>query len=283
MRGRFIAAAIVGAGALVGCAAEPARTAPQPEPRPAAVADRPAEALPKARTVEVSLEAQPAVPAAPPRAYLLSEFFPSGRASWAYAAQGARKERACRCLFARPRSQAEIWSAGPAEGGRVVAHERSHGARCDYLLESKGSLAILAQTRGGRATEVFTPALVLFPERIASGGTFTTESTAWSCRPGGLPLPVNVKRTVRLAAVEDVTVPAGTFAGCLRLETETARTRAGHEAQVARETVWLAPGVGIVKRERTGGAGAKPTVLELTKAGGAARERAPSIARRAAF
>jgi len=56
----------------------------------------------------------------------------------------------------------------------------------------------------------------------------------------------NFQWTVRIRKIEDVTVPAGSFSGCLRIDVKTVDTASG--AGVANFKMWFAPGVGLVKR-----------------------------------
>lgn len=65
-----------------------------------------------------------------------------------------------------------------------------------------------------------------------------------------------IAQTYRVGAIEPVTVPAGTFEGCVRLDIETI---IDGEKDVS--SVWLAPGIGPVKFRRATG-----RVDELTKA-----------------
>jgi hypothetical protein len=59
------------------------------------------------------------------------------------------------------------------------------------------------------------------------------------------------KHTVTLEAVEDVTVPAGTFSDALKIKFE--ETYASGETYTVTGTVWLAKGVGEVKYEQDDG------------------------------
>ncbi|NUP08831.1 MAG: hypothetical protein HOW73_22520 [Polyangiaceae bacterium] len=76
----------------------------------------------------------------------------------------------------------------------------------------------------------------------------------------GLRLPgktvYNKDETYEVAAVERVTVPAGTFDDCVKLTIETTWDQRSHE----HATVWLAPGIGPVKVVRATG-----RIDELTK------------------
>ncbi|MFQ5810038.1 MAG: hypothetical protein ACE5JM_10505 [Armatimonadota bacterium] len=64
---------------------------------------------------------------------------------------------------------------------------------------------------------------------------------------------------LELAAVETVTVPKGTFEGCLKLVYTTSFGRGE-----MKRTVWYAKGVGMVKTERGARGDRPPTTAELT-------------------
>ena len=54
--------------------------------------------------------------------------------------------------------------------------------------------------------------------------------------------------TIKLEAVEDVKVPAGTFSGCLKFSSVSDMTQENGSQYFKNDTVtWLAPGVGVVK------------------------------------
>lgn len=105
---------------------------------------------------------------------------------------------------------------------------------------------------------LYRPAAV-FPAVMKSGDR--NEATAKVTRQGQ---ETEVKLAVELAAVETVTVPKGTFEGCLKL----VFTTSFGEREMKR-TVWYAEGVGMVKTESGGGAGRDgqqrpPRIAELT-------------------
>jgi hypothetical protein len=98
-----------------------------------------------------------------------------------------------------------------------------------------------------------------FPATMKVGDR--NEATAKVTRQGQ---ETEIKLSVELAAVETVTVPKGTFEGCLKL----VYTTTFGEREMKR-TVWYAEGVGMVKTESGGGGGRDgqqrpPRVAELT-------------------
>ncbi|HOS95593.1 MAG TPA: hypothetical protein PLD23_00065 [Armatimonadota bacterium] len=81
-----------------------------------------------------------------------------------------------------------------------------------------------------------------FPGTLKVGETY--EAT-FSSTGGRRPAQVTMKIT--LEAVESVTVPKGTFDGCLKVVTSTTRGQ-----REMKRTTWYAKGVGPVKTERVG-------------------------------
>lgn len=82
-----------------------------------------------------------------------------------------------------------------------------------------------------------------------SQGDTVTLGDKYSATPSSYTNPVtggHFNWSVTVKKVEDVTVPAGTFQGCIRMDVTTLDTASG--AQVANFKMWIAPGVGLVRR-----------------------------------
>ena len=77
--------------------------------------------------------------------------------------------------------------------------------------------------------EVHTPPVVLIPAQLTIGQTYSITSAAFTY-------------TLTVMGVETVTVPAGTFQDCLKVEVEVVEN--GHTEYI---TEWFAPGVGLVR------------------------------------
>jgi len=95
---------------------------------------------------------------------------------------------------------------------------------------------------------MYDPPVVLLPHLIRIGESFTYNSTRIDYGADGNVLgssPYRIELT--LQGEEDVEVPAGTFTGCLRFS-----GREEDEGVEAELTLWLAPGIGDVKRVYTG-------------------------------
>ena len=103
------------------------------------------------------------------------------------------------------------------------------------------------------STSLYQPA-ASFPGKLRVG---QSEERKLKMSRGGQEMDVTLK--LQLAAVESVTVPKGTFADCLKL---VYTTSFGERAMT--RTVWYAKGVGMVKREQSGGAGQPARVAQLT-------------------
>jgi len=112
-------------------------------------------------------------------------------------------------------------------------------------LVTADSLTIYGMLFGGRGGGALTT--VAYDPPAVFPGTMkvldTAEATYKTTMRNG---QVEVTMKLELAAVEDVTVPKGTFTGCLKL-VYTTSFAGGPEMK---RTVWYAPGVGAVKTEQ---------------------------------
>lgn len=194
--------------------------------------------------------------AAAPRKVELAAYLPPETGRWTFARAGGGAEVAAargrgkecsRCQAAKKgKKQGAYTIVRRVEGDRVVGRWRDQPGYA--VAYEKGTLAVLARARGS-ATEILVPPLALFPAALAIGEEWRAESAVLRVRGGRLPAEGKVVRTVRLVAVEPVRVGAGPFEGCLKLETSF-ESRVGKERpETLIETVWLARGIGIVKRE----------------------------------
>ena len=109
------------------------------------------------------------------------------------------------------------------------------------------------QAGGAPFDALYTPAAV-FPGKMKVG---QSEEAKVKTSRGGQEMDITIK--LELAAVESVTVPKGTFDGCLKLVTTTSFGRGE-----MKRTAWYAKGVGIVKTESGGFGNRAPRVAELT-------------------
>ena len=96
----------------------------------------------------------------------------------------------------------------------------------------------------------FSPPSVLYPEKMPLGKTLAFFSTVnYSDYHGMLLNAGTLLKTLTLEGVEDVTVPAGHFADCLRITRLRTTIYANDESgQTCRNTEFLAKGVGLIKQ-----------------------------------
>ena len=108
--------------------------------------------------------------------------------------------------------------------------------------------------QGGDPTTTLYDPMAVFPAKLAVG-QHAEAKTKYDMRGQA----TEVTMGLDLVAVESVTVPKGTFDGCLKL---VYSTKFGDREM--KRTVWYAKGVGIVKSEQAGfGQNAAPRVAEL--------------------
>jgi len=113
---------------------------------------------------------------------------------------------------------------------------------------------------GGELTTIPYDPPVEFPGELTVG-----QSVEQTTKMGTGDRQGTVTIKLQLAAVENVTVPKGTFENCLKLlYTTTFAVAEGGQTPPARtRTVWLAKGVGAVKTERPGFGDRPATITEL--------------------
>ncbi|MBM3474756.1 MAG: hypothetical protein FJX75_15945 [Armatimonadetes bacterium] len=113
---------------------------------------------------------------------------------------------------------------------------------------------------GGELTTVPYNPPVEFPGTLTIGQTVEKTTTMGA---GDRQASVTIK--LQLAAVENVTVPKGTFENCLKvlLTTTFAANAQGQTPPPRTRTIWYAKGVGAVKTERPGFGDRPATITEL--------------------
>lgn len=131
-----------------------------------------------------------------------------------------------------------------------------------YKLDGALTFVKITSTGDG-GLDYITPALDL-PEKLIAGEVTTQrDSGIWSYIEDGklIKEPYKGIKRIRVVGLEDVTVPAGTFSGCICIET-TVESLHGSEYDVWRQIDWYHPGTGLVKfQERSG----SEAVQELSK------------------
>jgi hypothetical protein len=131
--------------------------------------------------------------------------------------------RACVVVF---RDYApEYWTKQPATVRRFTRLSTTVGGQ-EYVLEERYGLAYaLPLVEGATWTESFRDTVVL----LGTDTVFLKDSVSG-----------------RVAAIEDINTPAGTFIQCYRVETYR-EVEAAEASYTADYTEWLAPDVGLVK------------------------------------
>lgn len=158
-----------------------------------------------------------------------------------------------------------VVNAGPvdAPGGRAWV-QRSQRASADYLRPLGAGAERIAHRRPGETLTRDTPPRVLLPEVLEPGAAWSVPSTlglvesrtfAPADRIIVRRIPVTLHKVIA-ATDATVEVPAGRFRDCVRVDGRAdvvvATDRGNAEAAVEVETrEWYAPGVGLVRLERT--------------------------------
>ncbi len=97
-----------------------------------------------------------------------------------------------------------------------------------------------ARVQGFDVTIDYSPPETFLPIPIKKGSAWTVTGEA---RLGVI--PIEVTNAAKVVEIEDVTVPAGTFHDCLKIEQELSTS--GLVKLSTQSTMWLAPDIGIVK------------------------------------
>jgi len=110
------------------------------------------------------------------------------------------------------------------------------------------------QQAGGAPFDALYTSAAIFPGKLKMG---QSEEAKVKTSRGGQEMDITIK--LELAAVESVTVPKGTFDGCLKVVTTTSFGRGE-----MKRTAWYAKGVGLVRTESGGFGNRPPRIAELT-------------------
>lgn len=124
------------------------------------------------------------------------------------------------------------------------------GSYTCYAIDSQG----LRLYKGGRQGYymIFDPPQLFFPAEVIVGKSFTQVSNYTLYMNDTADSSGTVEINGMLETVEDVSVPAGNFSGCLKIQYTVKQYDGGIPGYTETDTtIWLAPDVGIVKRERT--------------------------------
>ena len=111
------------------------------------------------------------------------------------------------------------------------------------IFRAIASVAIL-----GEITIDYSPPQTFLPVPIELGTEWTVAGEA-TASLGPIKIAIEATNTAKVIAIEDVTVPAGTFRDCLRIEQQlqTQLSPALATLPSTTSTMWLAPDVGLVQ------------------------------------
>jgi hypothetical protein len=140
--------------------------------------------------------------------------------------------------------------SSPAPANCPAPAVPSQSAPTETLITSEAGYRLL--TRGGPTAQPvpsyeWMPAMLVLPKRAELYQTFRSSGYVKETATDGL--GASYAATLKLAAVEKLVVPAGTFAGAVRLQlTEVRESPPPQSARVELRTErWLARGVGVLK------------------------------------
>ncbi len=124
-----------------------------------------------------------------------------------------------------------------------VSDPASNNPNKFFIKATPGRVLIFratAKVQGFDVTIDYSPPETFLPIPIGLGSTWTVTGEA---RLGVI--PIEVTNAAKVIKIEDVTVPAGTFRDCLKIEQELSTS--GLVKLSIQSTMWLAPDFGLVK------------------------------------
>ena len=142
------------------------------------------------------------------------------------------------------------------KGIEVSDFETVNGTETVKLLYSNGDYDYVAFDSEGLkkykfseedSFDIYAPSRLLYPD-INEGEQKIILINITSFSSDGSKREYDEKATIKLETVEEVTVPAGIFSGCLKFSTISDLAQKNGNTYFNVDTVtWLAPGVGVVK------------------------------------
>lgn len=179
--------------------------------------------------------------------YNMSEFFPLHQGNrWEYAVEYAVKEGKSNY------SEAVVINGKTLVNGIETVTMQVLNGSCDFIAMTSEGLKTYKDTNaeGGYRIE-HTPVLE-FPAKMKQGQSFKHVHT-WEChyKDGVLEDTGTTKISGKLQTIENITVPAGTFNNCLKLSYVGSYKESDGDYGNYSETLWLAKGVGIVRKVRS--------------------------------
>jgi hypothetical protein len=125
----------------------------------------------------------------------------------------------------------------------VACFKLARTSNTDFDVVSNDANGVRVHSRNFKGVLAnFNPPVVFAPANFEVGKAITTNPNYKNPATGNMTL-----WTTAIGAIEDITVPAGTYKGCARLELQIKDEKLG--TVLAKMNMWLAPGVGMVKRQ----------------------------------
>ena len=134
-----------------------------------------------------------------------------------------------------------------SDGTYPVSNPASNNPNKFFIKSTPNEVLIFRATATVQeipATIDYSPPETFLPVPIGLGSEWTVTGDA-KVLLLGVEINIPTTNTAKVVAVEDVTVPAGTFHDCLKIEQELAAS--GLLSFSTQSTMWLAPDFGLVK------------------------------------
>lgn len=144
------------------------------------------------------------------------------------------------------------------ENMKVLKQELPDGRTMPKLSYGDGSYLLLLVEQDGvkiyrrvdddMAYEAFSPPLMLIPFELESDGEFQgTYAYEEYDGEGAFEQSGNFNINLKFEKLENVTVPAGDFKGCVKISGRMVKDNEGVAIEILDYSIWLAKGVGIVR------------------------------------
>jgi len=163
-----------------------------------------------------------------------------------------------RWVYALRTSQAQGAVTGDAE---VIGDEEVDGVRMKRFRWPSGWVDFYEQTEEGLKRHkdiccqnirrgVYEPPAIQYPKTMKMGEVYERTALRYNYNGQEDKPAQTLTETLRLSLLgeEDITVPAGTFKGCLKMMSDSRLFDKGNEVQRKIGLGWIAPGDGLVKK-----------------------------------
>ena len=140
-----------------------------------------------------------------------------------------------------------------SDGTYPVSNPASNNPNKFFIKATPNGVLIFRATatvQGFDATIDYSPPEIFLPVSIELGTEWTVTGDAKTLLFGA-EIKIPTTNTAKVVAVEDITVPTGTYYDCLKIEQEFSTS--GLVRSSTQSTMWLAPDFGLVKSIDSGG------------------------------